>query len=142
MLISQEFWTKINNFSHFALLVSSLSAAASNATEEPLFCKCCFKVSSQAQRAANDIKVALMMGMEAKNIHESVSISKNNLSCNSLYYLSCWIENPKSRLEISQSNASILQRNHFVCFKGRLEPLPDESNPYLQSREIILCHGC
>ena len=21
----------------------------------------------------------------------------------------------------------------FVCFKGRIEPLPDESNPYLQS---------
>ena len=25
------------------------------------------------------------------------------------------------------------KKKMFVCFKGRIEPLPDESNPYLQS---------
>ena len=30
------------------------------------------------------------------------------------------------------------QRRKFVCFfKGRIEPLPDKSNPYLQTEKIL-----
>ena len=46
-------------------------------------------------------------------------------------------EQKKIRTEVSYSNRVILKTKvvyMFVCFKGRIEhPLPDQSNPYLQS---------